>query len=85
MVVNLRMTPCGAHASQSSADRQCASLARGWRTTTIQNTQIVAQSWPIVTSAWGRAPFSSHPVFPPCTSLPLEVTKQDLRLVNKST
>ncbi|CAG5890568.1 unnamed protein product, partial [Menidia menidia] len=36
-------------------------------------------------SAGRRAPLISHPVFPACASLPLEVTEQDLRLVNKST
>ncbi|KAK2830198.1 hypothetical protein Q5P01_018129 [Channa striata] len=46
MVVNLGMTPCGAHASESAADRQCNSCARGWRTTTIQNTGAPAPSLP---------------------------------------
>ncbi len=46
MVVNLWMTPCGAHASESAADRQCSGWARGWRTTTIQNTRALALSLP---------------------------------------
>lgn len=36
--------PCGAHASESAADVQCGSWARGWRTTTIQNTRFLARS-----------------------------------------
>lgn len=54
MVVNLRMTPCAAHASESAADTQCNCWTRGWRTTTIQNTQSPGSEFALATSA-GKA------------------------------
>ncbi len=59
MVVNLCMTPCGAHASESGADTQCNSWARGWRTTTIQNTLALPQSLSYPWAHGGAHP--SHP------------------------
>lgn len=59
MLVNLRVTPCGAHASESAADGQCASWARGWRTTTIQDSRSPALSTPEPRAHGGAPPL--HP------------------------
>lgn len=59
MLVNLRVTPCGAHASESAADGQCASWARGWRTTTIQDSRSPALSSPEPRAHGGARPL--HP------------------------
>lgn len=85
MLVNLRVTPCAAHASETRRARAVRQLSQRMAHHDNSKEPNRGSEFVLATGAWRRAPLTSHPAFAACASLPLEVTRQDLRLVNKST